>query len=445
MQHYSEGISLFSKSNAVVYTEINDGKKFSNLVDVFPDYSGTPWSRWGDDNEDPLRMADDIENCGVLGAGIASKVRMAIGQGVKPKFLVDEKPDGTEILERCTEPEILNWLEANKTYLYSYQSIYNLIGYGWGATQLMLNRGRDYINRIKSTDIVTARLAKKDLKTGVIPSLYLCADWRNMTVFRPEKMQVLDILEEHYELQDLQNRNSGYEFALVHRLLTNGRQYYPRAMWQAARAYVRLSRSIPTMKEAINKNQMAIKYLILIDAKYWERGYKDWGKKNDDERNVIVKEKHQEISNWLTGELNAGKTIIAGKYVDEYTKIPTEEITIEVLDDKWKDGKMLPDSAAFDKQILFSMFFNPAIWGGNLLGDGASGGAGSGSDIREAFLVQIMLMHAERMMNLEVFNLVKQFNNWTRFETAGRQLVFRYDTSILTTLDTGKSTKPVTN
>ena len=106
---------------------------------------------------------------------------------------------------------------------------------------------------------------------------------------------------------------------------------------------------------------------------------------------------------------------------------------------------MLPDSAAFDKQILFSMFFNPAIWGGNLLGDGASGGAGSGSDIREAFLVQIMLMQAERMMNLEVFNVVKNFNNWVRFESLGRQLVFRYDSNILTTLDTGGSTKPTTN
>ncbi len=143
-----------------------------------------------------------------------------------------------------------------------------------------------------------------------------------------------------------------------------------------------------------------------------------------------------------------------------------DDITITVIDDKIKDGKMLPDNAAADKQILFSMFFNPAIWGGNLLGDGASGGAGSGSDIREATLVLLMLLHPERMQNLTTFNLIKKYNGWSeRLEKPRKKifaindpnppsggagiiiprLVFRYSSSILTTLDTGKSTKPITN
>lgn len=443
MHHFNEGISLFTNTNAAVYSDVADGKKFKQLVDVNPLQNPQPWANWGDDNQEPIRMADDLENCGILNAGVLSKVRMAIGQGIKPKFLIGTNPDGSEQLENCTDKEITTWFELNNTYKYSYLGIYNLLAYGWGATQLMLNAGRNYINRIKATDVYTARLSKE--ASGVINNMYLCSDWTAVSTYEKEKMRLIPVLEEDYELQDLQSRGSGYEFVMLHRLLVNGRRYYPKAMWQAARAYVRLSRSIPKMKEAINKNQMAIKYLILIDAKYWEKNYPGFSKKTDDERKVIVKAKHTEINNWLTGEQNAGKTIIAGKYWEEYTKQFVEEISIQVLDDKWKDGKMLPDGAAFDKQILFSMFFNPAIWGGNLLGDGASGGAGSGSDIREAFLVQIMLMHAERMMNAEVFNLVKQFNGWTKYESDGKQLVFRYDTSILTTLDTGKSTKPVTN
>lgn len=441
--HFNEGISLFTNTNAAVYSDVADGKKFKSLVEVNPTITTTPWATWGDDNQEPIRMADDIENCGILSAGITSKVRMAIGQGISPKFKIGTNADGSELLENCTVKEVVDWFERNNTYKYSYSNIYNLLGYGWGATQIMLNAGRNYINRIKAADVYTARLSQET--SGVITDMYLCSNWEAVSTYDPTKMQKISVLEEDYELEHLQSKTSGFEFVMLHRLLTNGRRYYPKAMWQAARAYVRLSRSIPKMKEAINKNQMAIKYLILIDAKYWEKNYPGFTKKTDDERKVIVKAKHTEINNWLTGEQNAGKTIIAGKYWEEYTKQFVEEISIQVLDDKWKDGKMLPDGAAFDKQILFSMFFNPAIWGGNLLGDGASGGAGSGSDIREAFLVQIMLMHAERVMNAQVFTLVKQFNGWAKYESEGKQLVFRYDTSILTTLDTGKSTKAATN
>jgi hypothetical protein len=153
---------------------------------------------------------------------------------------------------------------------------------------------------------------------------------------------------------------------------------------------------------------------------------------------------YDDINNYLTGELNTGKTIIAGTYVDPVTKVQIKDIQIEVVDDKMKDGKYLPDGAAADKQIMFAQMYNPAISGANLFSDGASGGAGSGSDIREAFLVQLMLMHAERMMNVEVFNLVKNFNGWAKtYESGNKELVFRYANGILTTLDTGGSQKPI--
>jgi hypothetical protein len=186
--------------------------------------------------------------------------------------------------------------------------------------------------------------------------------------------------------------------------------------------------------------------------------HKGWDSYEPKKRDSIIQDKYDEINKFLTGEAAQGKSIISGKYTDPYTKNVVPDIEIEVLDDKMKEGKLLPDSAAADKQILFSMFFNPAIWGGNLLGDGASGGAGSGSDIREAFAVQIMLMHAERMLNCKVFDIVKHYNGWDKKYEVERlipvktaagtenkkitpRLVFRYKSGLLTTLDTGKSTK----
>jgi hypothetical protein len=439
----NDGIGFSSNTQAAFYTDTTT-RRFKPLVDV-NNFAATDWSPWGDDNQEPDRMKDDIENCGVLSAGILSKVRMAIGNGLYPALVTGIDAAGNEILEWVNDLEINRWLETNKTYLYSYQNIYNMLAYGWGASQIMLDNDRKKINRIKAADVFDARLAKKDPKTGLIDNLYLCSDFGKVTTNDKEKVQTIPVLFEGYELEHLQSTTTGTEFALLHRLLTNGRQYYPRPLWKAAQAWINISRSIPAMKEALHKNQMSIKYVILIGENYWSRNYKDWKNKTEDDKKKIIADKYQEIDTWLSGEKGTGKSIIAGAYYNPVTKVKEPDIEISVLDEKWKDGKMLPDNAAADKQILFSMFFNPAIWGGNLLGDGASGGAGSGSDIREAFLVQLMLMQTERVMNLDVFSLVKYFNGWTRLETDNKFLVFRYKSGVLTTLDTGGSTTTTQN
>ena len=437
---YKEGISFFSSSESVIFSNLDNAKKIQPLVDVPPNYHLAPWSLWGDDNDAPIQMMDDIRNTAVLSGGIHTKTRMAIGKGIVPYLKVGGDINaGTEELEAITDAEINDWFEINKSYEFCYKSLYNQLGYGWGATQFMLNMSRNYINRIKAPDAVTCRLEKRNPKNGVIENIYLCSNWQGKLAFFSEYMTKIPVLEEDYELADLMSRGSGYEFVMLHRMLTDGAQYYPTPLWKSANLWVKISRSIPLIKEAIHKNQMSVKYVILIHDKYWSRNYTNWSRLTPEEREKIVKEKHEQINKWLTGTQNAGKTIMAGKYFDEFTEETVSEIEIIVLDDKWKDGKMLPDSAVADKQICFSMLFNPTICGANLLGDGASGGAGSGSDIREAFLVMLMLMESERQMNNNVFNLVKRFNKWTRLETDNKRLVFRYDTSILTTLDTGGS------
>src|SRR6266542_2369365 len=421
-----DAIGYGTGTQAVFYTDKSaiDGKKFNTPSDPYT-LDSSQWSYWGDNNDEPANIADDIENCGVLSAGIESETRLAMGKGFDP-----------------------------------YQ-----LGYGFGATQFILSKNRKKINPILATDIYTARLEKK--QNGYINNMYLCADWANAPAnLDNDTIKKINLLTEGYELEQLLNSTTGFEFGILHRLLRNGRGYYPQPLHRSAKAWTTISRSIPAIKNAINKNQMIIKYLIVIADTYWQRVFTNWTNQTPQEREDAMNSKYNDINDFLTGEINAGKSIMAGKYFDPFSKTMVDDITITVIDDKIKDGKMLPNNAAADKQILFSMFFNPAIWGGNLLGDGASGGAGSGSDIREATLVLLMLLHPERMQNLTTFNLIKKYNGWSeRLEKPRNKifaindpnppsggagiiiprLVFRYSSSILTTLDTGKSTKPITN
>ncbi|MDP9231002.1 MAG: hypothetical protein M3O67_10095 [Bacteroidota bacterium] len=458
-------IGFAVNTKTAFYTD--SGKTITTTKDSPFSLSTADWFYWGDNNDEPALIADDIENCPVLSAGVEAEARLAVGRGIDAFLMVDKKPDGTEELEWVSDSEVLDFLEDNCSFENSYRNIYNMLGYGLGATQFILSKNRKRINRISVTDVYKLRLEKRD-KYGDINNMFLCGDWQNASgKVDNDVIKKVPLLHEGYELDDLTASKSGFEFAILHRLLRNGRGYYPRPLHRSAKAWVDLTRSIPAIKNAIFKNQMEIKYVVIIADTYWKRMHKTWDSYAPEKRKAILQEKYDEINLFLTGELNAGKSIIAGKYFDPISKTMVPDIEINVIDDKQKDGKLLPDSAAGEKRILFSMFANPAIFGSNLLGDGASGGAGSGSDIREATLVLMNLLDPERRSNLKMYNLVKKFNEWdkrlevertifpvtssgnTAAITIGKKmtprLVFRYSNAILTTLDTGGSTKPVTN
>lgn len=399
------------------------------------------WADWGPNNQGPILYAADIENTPSLLGTIETKARMAVGRGFLPFLLTDVAPDGTETIKYLNDPEILAWLELNEDFLHGWKNIYNFGAYGWGATQMVMSVDGSKINRIKATDVYQARLKKLNSKKQ-IESMYLFGDW-SKAIIKTDLVE-LPILEEGNELEDLVARKGkAPEFVILHRMLKNGAIYYPKPLWMAAKAWVDIAKSIPALKNTLNLNQISIKYLIIISPEYWKKFHEGWDSYEPDKKRQVMEDKYDEIDTYLTGNEKAGKSITAGAYVDPVTKTVIPDIDIKVIDDKMAEGKMLPDASAADKQIMMALLFNPAITGANLLQDGSSGGAGSGSDIREAAAVQLMLMHAERMLNLRVFNLVKYYNGWyDKYKSQG-MLVFRYQNTILTTLDTGGSTKDV--
>jgi hypothetical protein len=196
------------------------------------------------------------------------------------------------------------------------------------------------------------------------------------------------------------------------------------------------------MKTAMFNNQMTIKYLVTISGAYWKRVHKKWDSFTVEKRKEIMDTKLDEIDKYLSGNENQYKSIFANSYIDPVTKQEIADIKIEVLDDKVKDGKLLPDSAAANSEILFALQINPALFGAGQP-QGAYANNAGGSNIRESSMVQLMLLEWERRQNLKTFNVVKKYNGWDkRLETGGKRLVFRYPSGLLTTLDTGKSTKP---
>ena len=114
-----------------------------------------------------------------------------------------------------------------------------------------------------------------------------------------------------------------------------------------------------------------------------------------------------------------------------------EKWEIDVIDDKFKTEAYLPQSAAANSEILFSMQINPTTMGAGMPGGPYAGNAGSGSDIREAFLVNLALCWVDRQILLEPLETIIEFNGW---DPTG-EIELRFRNTILTTLDTGAGTE----
>ena len=438
-----DGIGYSKKTKAaylVPTAEQQDGKRFS-IPKESPATTPTAYAYWGNNNDLPTKMAKDIEECGVLNAGLDAKARIAVGKGITPFFLLSTDPDGKEVLESVNDPEINDWFEINDSFGFSINSCFDLFGYGWTVSQMLLSRNRKKINRIKRTDVVECRLQKKD-NSGVINNVYLSDDWQCNNAITSEYVKSIAILNEGAELNDLVERSAGYEFAIINRNMRNGRQYYPPPLWYSAKNWVDIAKSVPKMKTALFNNQMTIKYLVTISMNYWKRIHQKWDTYTPEKRQAVMDAKLDEIDKYLTGNENQYKSIFANSYIDPVTKQEVADIKIDVLDDKVKDGKLLPDSAAANSEILFALNVNPALFGAGQPEGAYSNNAG-GSNIREAFMMQLMLLEWERRQNARLFNVVKKYNGWSdRLESENKRLVFRYPSGLLTTLDTGKSTKP---
>ncbi len=436
----ARGVMVYNRAGTVG-EQLFAGKKFANPQPGELENYGNV-AMWGSNNLLPNEMAADIEATGVLSAGIDAKVRIALGKGPMPAKIVGYTDDGYELLEFVPDAEIMDWLEGTNAYKQSYDTLKDLFGLGNAFQQLMFTPDRSYMLGYKRQDGCKCRFEVLNKATGNIDNVLMSGDWKlyaNGQFGKDDKhYATVPLLNRDFPLFDLQSRKSGSTYMIALQYNLTGRYYYAPSPWYSAKRWVKIAQGIPEMKEAMFKNQMTIKYVVDIHPAFWKEYDKKFETASPDEQNKIQEEFVGKIEEYLIGGENAYKSLISTKVFDPATNSFVSAITITPLDDKQKDGKLIIDSASANMEILLPLMINSALLGVDFPGNGAGGGAGSGSDIREAFLVQVMLQEMERRMNSTVFDIAKRVNGWSkRIEN----LVFRYPNQILTTLNTGKNTQ----
>lgn len=216
--------------------------------------------------------------------------------------------------------------------------------------------------------------------------------------------------------------------------------YYSLAYWDGSRSngWMDISLSIPAYKKALFRNQMSIKYHIQIPQSYWTNKFTTWNNMSVEEKSEKVDALQKSMNDYLTGADNAMKTFITYFGVGHDGKAFEDGWKITQLDDKLNKDAYLPDSAAANAEILFSMLVNPALTGVSVSSGSYAGGANNGgSNMREAHLIASSLLQADRDCLYNIWEFIKLYNGYDQ------NIEIRIMDQVLTTIDQGAGTKKV--
>jgi len=112
---------------------------------------------------------------------------------------------------------------------------------------------------------------------------------------------------------------------------------------------------------------------------------------------------------------------------------PEVQGIIKTLENKLGIEQNLVTSAAANSEIMFAMMVNPNVMGAGMPGGTYAGNQG-GSNIREAYLVNIANCWLDRQNILDPIELFSRFNG------GDENTEWRFRNTVLTTLDTGAGT-----
>lgn len=430
-----KGIPLMAYGEKTLITTTSyQSKKFNEkLTDTFF-FDGTEYVSWGENNIYPEEAIKTISEIGVLSAGIDFRCRTCAGSGVIPVTIEGYDEKYQEIVKPFNNKDVIKHLRSYNFRNHHFEMLRDIFKLGNTFPILIFNNKGDKIVRI---DTINARHCRLSVdKTRVL----VFADWKNGS---PDKSNavVYEMLDEKDPFYDLQKRketnklkNKPLFFPRIKNYFSNA-DYYAHPAWDTAwkSGWIDVYKQVPIFLKNAYKNAMNLMWHIQIPYSYWEEKYPEETYQNAKERADMIKKDMEKIEECLTGDENANKALINGFTANEMGRIE-DKWQLDRLNNKIETEDRLNTSAAANGEILFSMLVNPAALGIGTTAGNYSGSAGSGSDIREAFMVSLVLNYMERCQILDPTELMLQYNGYDNID-------IKYKNILLTTLDTGKSSK----
>ena len=391
---------------------------------------------WGNNNDFPQIADQIITRTGVLNTGLKFLRNLTLGQGIYPCTVEGIDDNGNEVLKPISNNAVQTFLASRSVRRYQEKVLRDYLKFGVGFAQIIPSVTGNSFAGINPLNAMYCRLTEltngeqQCIVSGEFPS-----NPKNYDQFR-----VLSEYDPEWDLAMLKHDNKikGQSFVYAVRDTWSNNDHYSCPVWWAAKlaGWIDIAHSVPKFLLKAYENQVTLKWHIQIPYAYWEKKfpYAEYPEGSEKRKSAITLYM-QNVENNLCGKENAEKPLITMYGINEGNGRIEEEWRITALDNKTKDAEKLVTSAAANSEILFALMINPNVLGAGMPG-GAYAGNQGGSNIREAFLVNIANAWIDRQNLLDPLECFLRYNGV-------QNVSLRYRNTILTTLDTGAGTKKI--
>ena len=394
---------------------------------------------WGEANKFPQWAAKLIKETTVLNTGLQYLLFLMMGQGVFACRVEGINDDGTEILTPIQDARVQNFLESRIVRKYMERVLRDYLKFGNGAVHMVPSADFRKIEVLNSLNALWYRYTEPDAygNQKAIVSGY----WPVIPQEDADRYQVLPVLREydpdgHAEILKMANAmENGFVYPV--RDSWSNEEIYGEPRWWPAwvAGWVEIAHLVPKYLAKAYKNQTTWKWHVQIPYSYWDKKFPENSFDSPTARKEAIQKFMDSIERNLLGPENAEKPLFTNYAVNEMNGRIEEEWKITALNNKYNGNENLVTSSAANSEILFALMVNP-----NVMGAGMPGGIYAmnqgGSNIREAFLVNIANAWKDRQSLLDPLELYMRMNGLPDCQ-------LRYRSTILTTLDTGAGTTKV--
>ncbi len=399
------------------------------------DIDGYKVMRWGENNDFPQLAAEQIESTSVLNTGLKFLRNLTMGQGIYPCQVEGYDDDGNEVLKPIDDSKVHRFVASRNVRRCMELSLRDYLRFGNAAVQFVPSASGNSIAGLNPLNALYRRFTEPD-NMGSAKCL-VSGYWPQ----NPGEGQytVLDMLSEY----DPEMEADLLKFA---KKLKNGFVYPVRDSWSNHPVYslpiwwpaymlgwIEIAHLIPAFLKKAYRNQVTWKWHVQIPYSFWDKKFPRNEYEDLDERERDINMYMDKIELNLCGVENAEKPIFTYYAINEMNGRIEEEWKITALENKYQGSDNLPLSAAANSEILFALMVNPNVLGAGMPGGTYAGNQG-GSNIREAFLVNLANAWVDRQNILDPIALYIKLNGLPECE-------LRFRNTILVTLDHGSGTK----
>jgi hypothetical protein len=392
-----------------------DGRPRPTLPDLPEEETdGYPWARWGGNDLLPTIVRNKIEEVPMAGSAIYRLVQMMYGNGLM-YYRNRDLLDGPKI-RRAYIPKVERWLRLNRIHTHYLPHQFTDFRFFFNTfSEMILSRDKKQIVGLFHKEAEFTRLSIQNRTTRRIESIQYSADFPLGLNPGPDDRRKI-LLFDWRDQEGFLRKLRGYKFAWHSAGPSPARMYYARPPWMGLfrdNGWMDASKRVPEVVNAMMKNQIILKYHIMIPESYFELRYGriEFQAFSIEKKRQVYERLVKDINAKLSGSKNAYQSLSQMFTETEFENRPKGKIIIEAVDEKVKNDHWVPSSEKSDAQIVQALGMHPSQMG--LQPQGGKMGAGSGSDQRESYNTGISLNTIEQTIILEVLNWVATFNAQT--------------------------------